>query len=62
MPTSKITEESIKSDKIELEKDYDNATQNNQDDEEEHDPVPCKLTESKMIFVHQSNKMQRLYR
>ena len=60
--TSKITEESIKPDKIELEKDYDNATQNDQDDEEEYDPVPCELTESKMMFVYQSNEMQRLYR
>ena len=60
--TSKITEKSIKPDKIEFEKDYDNATQNDQDDEEEYDPVPCELTESKMMFVYQSNEMQRLYR
>ena len=59
---SKITEESIKPDKIELEKDYDNATQNYQDDEEEYDPVPCELRESKMMFVYQSSEMQRLYR
>ena len=39
--TSKITEESIKPGKIELEKDYDNTTQNDQDDGEEYDPVPC---------------------
>ena len=45
-----------------LEKDYDNTTQNDQDDEEEYDPVPCELTESKMMFVCQSNRMQRLYR
>ena len=38
--TSKITEESIKPDKLEVEKDYDNATQNYQDEEEEYDPVP----------------------
>ena len=60
--TSKITEESIKLEKIELEKDYVAATQNCQDDEEEYDPVPCELTESKMVFVYQSNEMQRLYR
>ena len=61
--TSKITEESIKPDKIELEKDYRNATQNDQDDDqEEYDTVPCELTETKMMFVYQSNEMQRLYR
>lgn len=32
--TSKITEESIKPGKIELEKDYDTATQNDQENEE----------------------------
>ena len=42
----------MKPGKIELEKDYDNATQNYQDDEEE-----CELTESTMMFVYQSNKM-----
>ena len=60
--TSKITEDSIKPGKIELEKDYDNTTQNDHDDEEEYDPVPCELKESKMMFVCQSNVMQRLYR
>ena len=39
--TSIITEENIKPDKIELEKDYDNATQNDEDDEEEYHPLPC---------------------
>ena len=60
--TSIITEENIKPDKTELEKDYDNATQNDEDDEEEYHPVPCEITESKMMFVYQSNEMQRLYR
>lgn len=32
--TSKITEESIKPGKIELQKDYDTATQNDQENEE----------------------------
>ena len=47
---------------MELEKDYDNATQNDQDDEEEYDPVPCESTESKLMFVYQSNEIQRLWR
>ena len=55
--TSKIEEESIKPGKLEVEKDYDNATQNYQDDEEECDPVPCELTESKIMFEYQSNEM-----
>ena len=33
-----------------------------EDDEEEYDPVPSELTESKMMLVYQSNEMQRLYR
>ena len=45
---------------MELEKDYDNATQNDQDDAEEYDPVPCESTESKLMFVYQSNEIQRL--
>ena len=60
--TYKVTEDSIKPDKIELEKDYDVATQNCQGDEEEYDPVPCELLESKMMFVYNPNKTQRLYR
>ena len=44
--TSKITEESIKPCKIELEKGYDNATQNYQDDEEE-----CELPESNDVCL-----------
>ena len=39
--TSKITEESIKPDKTELGKDYDTATQNDQNGEEVYDPVSC---------------------
>ena len=27
-----------------------------------NDPVPCDLMEKKMLFVYQSNEMQRLYR
>ena len=42
--TSKITEESIKPDIIELEKDFDAATQNDEKDGEEYNPVPCELT------------------
>ena len=51
----------VSNQKIEPKKDYENAKQNYQDDEEEYDLVQSDLTESKMIFVCQSNKMQRLY-
>ena len=42
--TSKITEERIKPDTIELEKDFDAVTQNDEEDGEEYDPVSCELT------------------
>ena len=51
----------VSNQKIEPKKDYENAKQNYLDDEEEYDLVQSDLTESKMIFVCQPNKMQRLY-
>ena len=32
------------------------------DEEEDYDPVPCKISENKIMFVYQSDEMQRLYR
>ena len=32
------------------------------EEEEDYDPVPCEISENKMMFVYQSDEMQRLYR
>ena len=32
------------------------------EEEENYDPVPCEISENKIMFVYQSDKMQRLYR
>lgn len=34
----------------------------NDEDALEFDPIPCEIVEKKMIFVYQSEEMQRLYR
>ena len=32
------------------------------EEEEDYDPVPCEISENKIMFVYQSDEMQRLYR
>ena len=32
------------------------------EEEEDYDPVPCETSENKIMFVYQSDEMQRLYR
>ena len=32
------------------------------EEEEDYDPVPCEISENKMMFAYQSDEMQRLYR
>ena len=36
--------------------------QRDTEEEEDYDPVPCEISENKIMFVYQSDEMQRLYR
>ena len=50
--TTSVTEDNVKAE-----------TERENEDEGDYDPVPCEIvSENKMMFVYQSEEMQRLYR